>query len=111
MAIYDFELNTEAPLYNLTLSRVGAQGVSGIDGTDGSNGTAAFRWLDYATSFSSDPTLLTVLAGNEVYTYKYNADALTTFRHITTTSDEFYSGFDGAVFTGLLATKQQTITA
>lgn len=105
MSIYDFRLNTEAPLYNLTLSRVGAQGISGAAGE------VVLKWLDYATSFSSDPTLLVVLGGNEVYTYKYNADALTTYRYITTTSDNFYSGFDGAVFTGLLASKQQTITA
>lgn len=105
MAVYDLELTTPTQMYNLTLARVGAQGIAGLDGG------AVFKWFDYATSFSSDPTLLVVLGGNEVYTYKYNADALTTYRYITTTSDNFYSGFDGAVFTGLLASKQQTITA
>ena len=105
MAIYDFELTTPPTLYNLTLSQVGAQGIAGADGV------ATFSWMDYVTSFSSDPTLTTVLAGNEeVYTYLYNAGATTAYRHITNTTDKFYSAFDGTIFSGLLANKQQTIT-
>jgi len=103
MAAYEFNLNTSSPRYEITLERVGAQGPAGADGGGNS-------WLSYVTAFSSLPSLVTTLPSGEVYTYLYNNDTLTLFRHVTPTSDSFYSDFDGTTLTGLVSTKQTTIS-
>lgn len=102
MAAYNFELETSSPRYEITISSVGAQGPAG--------GAGGLTWLDYATAFSSIPVLNTTLPSGEVYNYLYNNDTLTLFRHITLTSDSFYTDFDGTTLTGLVSNKQTTIS-
>jgi hypothetical protein len=105
MAAYNFSLDTSSPRYDITLERVGAQGPAGTAGASGSAG-----WLTYATAFSSTPTLTAALVGGDVYTYLYNNDVLTLYRYITGTSDSFFTDFDGTTLTGLVSTKQTTIS-
>ena len=87
---------------------VGAWGKEFNTGFTG--GTAPLDWIKLTTSFSSIPTVNVVLATGTVYDYLYNNDALTLYRYITATSDEYYEEFDGNNLTGLIAVKSQTIT-
>lgn len=68
-------------------------------------------WIKLTTSFSSIPTFNTALFGGSVYNYLYNDDALTLFRYVDVTGgDRYFQNFDGTTLTGLVATKEQTIT-
>jgi len=102
MAAYEFNLDTSSPRYEVTLERIGPQGPAGPAGSAG--------WLTFATAFSSTPTLTATLVSGEVYTYLYNNDTFTLYRHITTSSDTFYTDFDGTTLSGLVSSKQITIT-
>lgn len=75
-----------------------------------SSGDAGFRWIDYATSFSSDPTLLETIPSGEVYEYNY-ASGSTHYRLVGTTVDRFYQSYDSVsnTFGAVLADKQQAI--
>ena len=81
-------------------------------GGGGSAGTgeAGFRWIDYATSFSTDPTLLETIPSGEVYEYNY-ASGKTHYRLIGSSVDRFYQSYDSGTntFGAVLADKQQAI--
>lgn len=78
----------------------------------GGSGGGALKWIDYATAFSSTPTLSLDNASGKVYTYLYNSDAATFYRFIAAdnSEDSFYSSFDGTNVSGLVVSKAQTIT-
>lgn len=75
-----------------------------------STGDAGFRWIDYATSFSADPTLLETIPSGEVYEYNY-ASGNTHYRLVGTSVDRFYQSYDSVnnTFGAVLADKQQAI--
>jgi len=64
------------------------------------------KWLDYATGFSTTPTLLQTIANGDVYEYTYSNG--TRYRLVPSGSedDAFYSTFSGGVLSGLVATKR-----
>lgn len=74
------------------------------------SGGRGLTWIDYATSFSTDPVLLETISEGEVYEYNY-ASGKTHYRLIGTNSDQFYKSYDSGTetFSGLLADKQQSI--
>ena len=74
------------------------------------SGGRGLTWIDYATSFSTDPVLLETISEGEVYEYNY-ASGKTHYRLIGTNSDQFYKSYDSNsnTFGSLLAEKQQMI--
>ena len=74
------------------------------------SGGRGLTWIDYATSFSTDPVLLETISEGEVYEYNYPSGK-THYRLISTNSDQFYKSCDSGTetFSGLLADKQQVI--
>jgi len=74
------------------------------------SGGRGLTWTDYATGFSSEPTLLETIAEGDVYQYTYNGGT-TAYRLVGNPTDAFYSNYDSATdtLTGLLAEKQINI--
>ena len=74
-----------------------------------SKGEASLTWIDYATGFTSDPTLTQTIATGDVYTYTYASDTLYRLVPSGSEQDAFYSVFAGGVLSALVATKRITI--
>ena len=66
-------------------------------------GGTSRTWIDYATGFSSDPTLLETTAEGDVYEYQY--ENATLYRLIGATEDSFYRQFVSPTLSDLVVTK------
>lgn len=80
--------------------------------THGSSSTAAsgaLNWIDYATGFSSTPTLTQTIATGDVYTYTYTNGTLYRLVPSGAEQDAFYNQFSGGVLSGLVAIKSLSI--
>jgi len=73
-----------------------------------SGAAAGQKWIDYATGFSSLPSLLETIAAGDVYEYTYSNGTL--YRLVATDgSDKFYSSFSSPTLSGLVSEKAITI--
>lgn len=69
---------------------------------------AEHKWIDYATGFSSLPSLLETIAAGDVYEYTYSNGTL--YRLVATDgSDKFFSSFSSPTLSGLVSEKAITI--
>jgi len=68
-------------------------------------------WLELANMWTSEPTLTASIASGDVYTYTYGTPNYYRLdpQPYVSTSDQFFSDFDGTNLTGLLATRGQAI--
>jgi hypothetical protein len=71
------------------------------------SGGGGKTWTDYATGFSTEPTLIETIADGDVYSYNY--DGKTLYRLVGNPIDAFYTNYSGGSFSGLVAQKQITI--
>ena len=71
------------------------------------SGGGGKTWIDYATGFTTEPTLIETIAEGDVYSYNYGASTL--YRIIGVSSDNFYQNYSSGSFSGLVAQKQITI--
>ena len=78
-------------------------------GGGGGAAEASLTWIDYATGFSSAPTLTQTIATGDVYTYTYSNGTLYRLVPSGAEADAFYSAFSGGVLSGLVASKGVTI--
>lgn len=61
-------------------------------------------WIEFATGFSSPPTLTATIADGDVYEYTYGTKVL--YRLVGSTQDTFYENFANNTLTGVVAGKQ-----
>lgn len=66
-----------------------------------------YTWIDYATGFSTEPTLLETVAAGDVYEYTYGTKTL--YRLVATTEDSFYETFVTPTLSNLVISKGITI--
>ena len=66
-------------------------------------GGTSRTWIDYATGFNSNPTLLETTAEGDVYEYQY--ENATLYRLIGATEDSFYRQFVSPTLSDLVVTK------
>lgn len=66
-----------------------------------------FTWIDYATGYSTEPTLLETIAAGDVYEYTYGTKTL--YRLVATTEDSFYETFVTPNLSNLVISKGITI--
>ena len=78
-----------------------------VQNTSYFSGGGAKTWTDYATGFSTEPTLIETIADGDVYSYNY--DGKTLYRLVGDPIDAFYTNYSGGSFSGLVAQKQITI--
>ncbi len=71
------------------------------------NSSSTATWVFYATTWSTEPTLNTSIAGGDVY--DYTLDGTTRYRFVPSTydatEDAFYSTFSGGLLTGLIVAR------
>ena len=61
-------------------------------------------WIDYATGYTTEPTLLETIAEGDVYSYNYSGKTL--YRLVGNPFDAFYTSYSGGSFSGLVVQKQ-----
>lgn len=119
VSVVDANLDIDNHLV-ITLSdgkEVDAGSVQGL-GTDGSGNLQVinsgiktkqetFTWIDYATGYSTEPTLLETIAEGDVYEYTYGTKTL--YRLVATTEDSFYETFVTPNLSDLVISKGITI--
>ena len=71
------------------------------------SGGGAKSWIDYATGYTTEPTLIETIAEGDVYSYNY--DGKTLYRLVGNPIDAFYSNYSGGSFSGLVVQKSITI--
>jgi len=71
------------------------------------SGGGGKTWIDYATGFSEEPTLVDTIAAGDVYLYNYDGKIL--YRLVSDPIDAFYSVFSGGTLSGLVVQKSMTI--
>ena len=78
-----------------------------IQNTSYYSGGGAKTWIDYATGFSVEPTLVETIAAGDVYLYNYDGKIL--YRLVSDPIDAFYSAYSGGTLSGLVVQKSMTI--
>ena len=78
-----------------------------VQNTSYFSGGGAKTWIDYATGFSVEPTLVDTIAAGEVYLYNYEGKIL--YRLVSDSIDAFYSVYSGGAVSGLIVQKSMTI--
>ena len=82
-----------------------------IQYSSGSTGEAKHKpqWIEYASGFSTTPTLSQTIATGDVYEYTYTNGTLYRLVPSGSEPDAFYKKFIGGVLSGLVAKKQISI--
>ena len=62
-------------------------------------------WAILSVNFAGTPTLTATIGSGDVYTYTYNNPSKTLYRLVGTSTDQFYTGFDGSALSGLVCTR------
>ena len=63
------------------------------------------QWIDYASGYSSEPTLLETIADGDVYQYTYTNGTLYRLVPSGAAVDSFYKRFENSVLSGLVIQK------
>jgi hypothetical protein len=96
-----------------SLEGLGGKGSSNLQvinsGTNGGIQSAqdTYTWIDYATGYSTAPTLLQTIPSGDVYEYTYGTKTL--YRLVGTSEDSFYETFGNPSLSDLVISKGITI--
>ena len=62
-------------------------------------------WAKLSVNFAGTPAFNATIGSGDVYTYTYTNPSRTLYRLVGTSTDQFYTGFDGSALSGLVCTR------
>lgn len=90
-----------------SLTAVGQQVYASVSAGGITSADQTYTWIDYATGYSTEPTLLETIPEGDVYEYTYGTKTL--YRLVGTSEDSFYETFGNPSLSNLVISKGITI--